>query len=539
MNIKMKSLQTGNDINDLISPYLDSQMLFYLVKWLKKINVYDKKSLEVTEIAILKTTFLYNEMKELYPDQLSDFILSEEENNKIISSLSNSLSTLISALKKWKEAHDESSRSLKRKSLIELQQWFINSEEDELSSESSKIEGKNDVSVSEDANRNFPANPIQLLVRLSRLYYLSGKYKDSQYILDIILKTIPECTNIDVPLITKVECYFGSIANGIVSNLSNLQDSIEPSTYLNYFQLVDDTLTREFHKINPVQIYLYKSWLLHWSLFPLFTQYFRETSFNNKQNIPGTANNSVINNDNSLYFGGSTNVNLPMNIWGPFLDWFASERNFNVISIVCPHLLRYLACFGIIMRRNRDVLESIVNLISLHRNKVNDSFTELLFNLFVNFDFESSQRIFSTCGSAVEYDFFLHPIQKYIEENSRLLVFEIYCRIHKSIDLNLVSEDLGVTNIEAERWIVNLIRNLHLEGKLDYEHNRVEMIDKTNKQYQSIADKTRNILFRSNILTQNLSNNPSFSCNIVIAQKNKSNWRAQSTKQSVRNERKE
>ncbi|KAH7648627.1 hypothetical protein FG379_002097 [Cryptosporidium bovis] len=534
----MECSQNGNDINGLISPYLDSQMLLYLVKWLKKNNTYDKNSLESTEIEILRTTFLYDEMRKFYPDQLSDLISSEKENNAIISSLSDSLHTLISALKKWKEAHDESSRSLKKKSLIELQQWFLSNEEDR-SSESGNTESKNDLNAAEDLNQNFPTNPIQLLVRLSRLYYLSGRYKDSQHILDIVLKTIPECTNIDVPLITKVECYFGSIANGIVSNLSNSQDSIEPSAYLNYFQLVDDILTREFHKINPVQIYLYKSWLLHWSLFPLFTQYFRETSFNIKQNISGTGNNSVTNNENSFYFGSSTSINLPMNIWGPFLDWFASERNFNVISIVCPHLLRYLACFGIIMRRNRDILESIVNLISLHRNKVSDSFTELLFNLFVNFDFESSQKIFSICGSAVECDFFLNPIQKYIEENSKLLVFEIYCRIHKSIDLNLVSEDLGMTNIEAERWIVNLIRNLHLEGKLDYEHNRVEMIDRTNNQSQLIADKTRNILFRSNILTQNLSNNPSFSCNAALTQKNKSNWRAQSTKQSVRNERKE
>ncbi|KAF7457865.1 putative eukaryotic translation initiation factor 3, subunit 6 [Cryptosporidium felis] len=524
------------DINSLISPYLDSQMLLYLVRWFKEMNTYDKSSLESAEIDILRTTHFYDDMNDSYPSALSKEVSNRDETLKRLDSLSKSLSSLIAALKKWKETHDESSRSLKRKSLIELQQWYLENE-----TNTSNFSNNNSDSITgDDSNTSqlFPVNPVQMLVRLSRLYYFFGQYKESQNILDIILKVIPDCTNIEVPLIMRIECYFGSIANGIVSNLSGYSNPIEPSLYLNYFQLVDDTLSREFHKIDPIQIYLFKSWLIHWSLFPLFTQYLRESSFLSKSlsnlSVPNTMGNMQNgSNQNSC----STASNINVNIWGQFIDWFASEKNFYLISTICPHLIRYLACFGIIMRRNKDILENIVNVISLNINKYKDPFTELLFNLLVNFDFETSQKILLKCNSATENDFFLYPIQKFIEENARLLIFEIYCRIHKSIDLNIISKELAMTNIEAERWIVNLIRNVHLDGKLDYEHNRVEMIDRSSNPSQLIADKTRNIIFRSNLLIQNLSNNPSFSYN--SSQKNKSNWRAQPNKQSNRTEKRE
>lgn len=528
------------DINNLVSSYLDSQMLLYLVRWFKEMKIYDLESLKSAEIDVLKTTHFYDDMKELYPQILAEELSKKNEILNKLESLSKSLSSLIAALKKWKETHDESSRSLKRKSLIELQQWYLENDNDSSSNSSNGLN-----TDSEDANNEsqlFPSNPVQMLIRLSRLFYSSGNYRESQNILDVILKIIPDCTNIEVPLIMRVECYFGSIANGIVSNLSKYSDPIEPAAYLNYFQLIDDTLSREFHKINPIQIYLYKSWLVHWSLFPLFTQYFRDSSFSSNKsfsNVNGQSitnsvqNNSNLNNNNSI----GSNINVNANVWGPFLDWFASEKNFQVISTVCPHLIRYLACFGIIMRRNKDILDIIVNIITLNRDKYKDPFTELIFNLLVNFDFESSQKILSSYSSVTENDFFLNPIQKYIEENARLLIFEIYCRIHKSIDLNVISNELSMTNIEAERWIVNLIRNVHLDGKLDYEHNRVEMIDRSNNPSQLVSDKTRNILFRSNLLIQNLSNNPSFNYN--NSQKNKQNWRVQPNKQSNRSEKRE
>ena len=43
-------------------------------------------------------------------------------------------------------------------------------------------------------------------------------------------------------------------------------------------------------------------------------------------------------------------------------------------------------------------------------------------------------------------------------ENSRLMIFETFCRIHQCISISMLAEKLNMSTEEAERWIVNLIR---------------------------------------------------------------------------------
>ncbi|XWS56311.1 hypothetical protein CRYUN_Cryun09bG0075100 [Craigia yunnanensis] len=49
----------------------------------------------------------------------------------------------------------------------------------------------------------------------------------------------------------------------------------------------------------------------------------------------------------------------------------------------------------------------------------------------------------------------------------RLFIFEIYCRIHQRIDIGVLAEKLNLNYEEAERWIVNLIRNSKLDTKIN------------------------------------------------------------------------
>ena len=43
-------------------------------------------------------------------------------------------------------------------------------------------------------------------------------------------------------------------------------------------------------------------------------------------------------------------------------------------------------------------------------------------------------------------------------ENSRMMIFETFCRIHQCISISMLAEKLNMSTDEAERWIVNLIR---------------------------------------------------------------------------------
>ena len=53
-----------------------------------------------------------------------------------------------------------------------------------------------------------------------------------------------------------------------------------------------------------------------------------------------------------------------------------------------------------------------------------------------------------------------------------------------------------MTTEEAERWIVNLIRNAKLDAKIDSKQGTVVMGVETNSPYQQLIEKTKALSFR-------------------------------------------
>jgi translation initiation factor 3 subunit E len=51
-------------------------------------------------------------------------------------------------------------------------------------------------------------------------------------------------------------------------------------------------------------------------------------------------------------------------------------------------------------------------------------------------------------------------------EEAHVFVFENYCRIHNRIDVMALGKKLAMNQDEAERWIVDLIRNAALDAKI-------------------------------------------------------------------------
>ena len=88
-------------------------------------------------------------------------------------------------------------------------------------------------------------------------------------------------------------------------------------------------------------------------------------------------------------------------------------------------------------------------------------------------------------------DFFLVACLDYFIENSRMMIFETFCRIHQCISISMLAEKLNMTKNEAERWIVNLIRNAKLDAKIDSKQGTVVMGVETNSPYQQLIEKTR------------------------------------------------
>uniref|UniRef100_A0A8C1AZJ8 Eukaryotic translation initiation factor 3 subunit E n=1 Tax=Cyprinus carpio carpio TaxID=630221 RepID=A0A8C1AZJ8_CYPCA len=145
----------------------------------------------------------------------------------------------------------------------------------------------------------------------------------------------------------------------------------------------------------------------------------------------------------------------------------------NAIQTMCPHILRYLTTAIITnkdVRKRRQVLKDLVKVIQ---------------QVLVN-------------------DFFLVACLEDFIENARLFIFETFCRIHQCISISMLADKLNMTPEEAERWIVNLIRNARLDAKIDSKLGHVVMGNNAVSPYQQVIEKTKSLSFRSQMLAMNI-----------------------------------
>lgn len=201
---------------------------------------------------------------------------------------------------------------------------------------------------------------------------------------------------------------------------------------------------------NRHKILLDRSWLIHRAIWPLMSYYFPKVLAASAANISS--------NPRSL---------IPCHMeWTRLIEWLFSDRIINLICTICPHLLRYIAVIAILNKQRQDHFKVGVDAVARCTEKYSDPFTSILDSLFVKYDFDEAQAKLALCADAAAADFLLAPLQTTLEESSRLLIFQTYCRIQKSINIDVIAHKLHMTPETAERWIVNLIRQARL-GKTD------------------------------------------------------------------------
>ncbi|OWK01353.1 hypothetical protein Celaphus_00018720 [Cervus elaphus hippelaphus] len=153
------------------------------------------------------------------------------------------------------------------------------------------------------------------------------------------------------------------------------------------------------------------------------------------------------------------------------IDLFLYQPQYlNAIQTMCSHILRCLTTAvktseGV--RKSRQVTKDLVKVIQQESYTYKDPITEFVECLYVNFDFDGAQKKLRECESVLVNDFFLVACLEDFIENARLFIIETFCRIHQCISINMLADKLNMTPEEAERWIVNLIRNARLDAKID------------------------------------------------------------------------
>ena len=243
-------------------------------------------------------------------------------------------------------------------------------------------------------------------------------------------------------------------------------------------EMIDNPSTEEQAKPS-VQLQA-RSWLLHWGLFVFFNH------------EDGRA---------------------------ALLDIFLSPAYLNTLQTSCPHLTRYLVAAAILTHRTnsnsykvtiagrsiRNPIQEITKIVLQENHHYADPITSFLSDLYGEFDFEKAQEKLKDAKTILENDFFLNGFVDEFMEGARWLVSEVYCKIHRRIDITSVSQRqpwpsrapsltssgslillsrlsrpdrhrhsdlsarLNLSAEEGEKWIVNLIRDskMGIDAKID------------------------------------------------------------------------
>lgn len=205
---------------------------------------------------------------------------------------------------------------------------------------------------------------------------------------------------------------------------------------------------QDIMELHPQPTLTQQAWLLHWALFV----YFRARKFPTDD----------------------------------FWSLFSAEASQQAISLVAPHLLRYVTAALLLTRRG---MRTWTNLVS--ETEYRDGIVEFGVRLCMEYDLEAAREQLSECDCWK--DFFLEKHN--LEEQARVFLMEQYCRVHNKIDFATLGE--------SEQWMVHLIRQSDLDAHI--EDGCVVMGGKPQSIYEQVMEKTRDLNIRSAMLVQNLN----------------------------------
>lgn len=307
----------------------------------------------------------------------------------------------------------------------------------------------------------FKTEMLDHLYEYAKFQYECGKYDKAIEYLSILRLFTSQSDKHYLPL------FWGMLACHIL--MSNWDGALEEFNRLK--DHIDSSLN------NTLMTLQQRTWLIHWGLLIFFNhpqgldslvEMFLETNFAKKQS------------SKQMYYT-------------------------HALQTLCPHILRYLSVAVIVSKQRRQYMKDLVRIIQSESHAYRDSITEFVECLCVNFDFDAAQGKLRECEEVLSNDFFLVASLSDFIENARLFIFETFCQIHECISITKLSEKLNMNEQEAERWIVDLIRNARLDAKIDSKNGHVVMGTQAVSPYQQLIEKTKAMYVRSQMLTVNLN----------------------------------
>ncbi|GMT28617.1 hypothetical protein PFISCL1PPCAC_19914, partial [Pristionchus fissidentatus] len=295
-------------------------------------------------------------------------------------------------------------------------------------------------------NHGFSVDMLDTLFKYAKFQYECGNYSATSVLLLHFRSLVP----VHDP--NYLNALYGKLASEILlqewehakDDLAKLRAYIDSNPFDSEWELVQQ-----------------RAWFIHWSLFVYFN-----------------------------YPKGRDDV----------IDVLLNQQAYlNTVQVACPHVLRYLTVAVVTSKnRQKNSLKDLVRVIELERHAYQDPVTDFLTCLYIDYDFDAAQQKLRQCEQVLSNDFFLTACLDDFRECARLLIFEMFCRIHECISLEMLADRLNMKQVEAERWIVDLIRNYRIDGaKIDSKLAQVVMGVKAVSIHEQVAENTKRLSTRA------------------------------------------
>ncbi|KAI8610726.1 eIF3 subunit 6 N terminal domain-containing protein, partial [Chytriomyces sp. MP71] len=155
------------------------------------------------------------------------------------------------------------------------------------------------------------------------------------------------------------------------------------------------------------------------------------------------------------------------------VDTLTQPAYISAIQTTCPWALRYLtAC--IVTTKNRrkpQLLKELTRLVASERElrPLTDPLLEFIHTLYTSYNFSEAHKSLALARPVLAGDFFLESMGEEFCETARTMVFETYVKVYREIDIGVLSATLGLSREEGEKWVVDLVRGVKMDAKIDSE----------------------------------------------------------------------
>jgi len=474
--------KTTWDLTTTLSPYLDLHMMFPLLEFVddlicKQILPYESSDVATARLSLLHPTNMVDYAMDIYKE-LHDVDDPPTEMEEMKAKIFEELERLRSGCKTFDALCCDENKI--RTKLTKGGQWnveYLTSNKKEYNVDMKTIETYRQLGkFNYDCGDYSSANKMLECYHSLFANFPQQQSKQEQDDMDVDNEGKKETTavpegNPNMYYLKDITLDLLQVLWGRLSCEILLENWDESAVALTAVKTAMETLVKK-NALTPLEALEQRTWLLHWSLFVFW--------------------NITTSNKNGLQ---------------QLIDLFFSERYLQAITTNTPHLLRYLTAAVLLSKRlssdnNKRLIKDLIRVMS--HCDYTDPIVDFVDCLCIKFNFELAQEKLTQCEEVLQQDFFLCKQTALFMEEARIFIFENYCRIHNKIDLDVLSEKLAMETNAAERWIVDLIRSVSLDAKIDSEERCVVMGCGEKNVCEMVMEKMKDLNVRSGVLVGNM-----------------------------------